>query len=291
MTETSIAAETNPVGVTPWILMPLPDQDFDPTESAIPWKACTSRGWRVAISTEHGTVPRPDQHKLKGPLPGLLSAGAKAQAAYQQMQKDPSYQHPIPYAEIDANQYEAILLPGGDAPGMRQYLESSSLQEKVLQFFRRHKLIGAICHGALVVARTVDPETGRSVLYGYKVTALPKSLDRFAYRADLWLTRYGYIMYSCCVADEVRACLARPEDLSPGPSVFAPYVISDRNLITARWYMEAELFAERFAAALQQRMQVEEACLLTANPPAPAHHESPSATAAGAGESFRKELL
>jgi len=40
--------ETNPDGMnfarlTPNILMPLPDHDFDPTGAAIPWKVCTSR--------------------------------------------------------------------------------------------------------------------------------------------------------------------------------------------------------------------------------------------------------
>ncbi len=30
---------------TPRNLMPLPDHDSDPTEAAIPWQACTSRGW------------------------------------------------------------------------------------------------------------------------------------------------------------------------------------------------------------------------------------------------------
>jgi len=254
MTETDII-EMNPSRVTPIILMPLPDRDFDPTESAIPWKVCTSREWRVAFSTEHGNIAQADPHKLNGPLPGLLSAGAKAQAAYQQMTQDPFYQRPIPYAEIDPNQYEGILLPGGDAPRMRQYLESSILQNKVLQFCQQDKLIGAICHGALVLARTIDPQTGRSVLYGHKVTALPKSLDRLAYLLDSWLVKYGYIMYSCCVAEEVRACLKHPEDFYKGPSILVPYVVSDGNLITSRWYVEAELFASRFAEVLQQRMQ------------------------------------
>jgi hypothetical protein len=39
------------------VLMLLPDHDFDPTETAIPWKTCTSRGWNITISTENGTVP------------------------------------------------------------------------------------------------------------------------------------------------------------------------------------------------------------------------------------------
>jgi putative intracellular protease/amidase len=152
--------EMNPGKVPPSILMPLPDQDFDPTEAAIPWKACTSRGWKVAISTEQGNVAQADPHKLKGPLPGLLSAGARAQAACLEMTQDPASQHPIPYAEIDPSRYNALLLPGGDAPGVRQYLDSSILRSKVLQFWQQGKLIGAICHGMLVLARTIEPQTG-----------------------------------------------------------------------------------------------------------------------------------
>jgi len=239
------------------ILMPLPDQDFDPTESAIPWKVCALHGWVVEFSTEHGNIAQTDLNKLKGPLPGLLSASKNAQAAYQQMTQDQYFQHPIPYAEIDPDKYEALLLPGGDAPGVRQYLESPVLQRKVLQFWQKDKLIGALCHGLLVLARTIDPQTKRSVLYGHKVTALPKSLDRLGYRLDSWFLKHGYIMYSSCVAEEVCACLEHPGDYSPGPNIFAPYVVSDGNLVTSRWYLDAEVFAQRFADVLQQRIQME----------------------------------
>jgi putative intracellular protease/amidase len=166
------------------------------------------------------------------------------------MTQDPAFQHPIPYAEIDPDRYLALLLSGGDGLRMRQYLDSTVLQGKVLQFWQQGKLIGAICHGVLVLARTIDPGTGRSVLYGRKVTAPPRSLDRAGYLLDSWLVRHGYIMYSSCVADEVRACLERPEDFSTG-SLLAPYAVTDGNLVTARWYMDAELFAERFVDALQ----------------------------------------
>jgi len=244
----------NPGGVSPAILMPLPDQDFDPSESAIPWKVCTSRGWRVVISTEHGNVPQADSHKLKGPLPGLLSASGKAREAYREITHDSSYQHPVPYAKIDPDQYQAILLPGGDAPGMRQYLENPVLRSKVLLFWQQGKIIGAICHGVLVLARTIDPQTGLSVLYGHQVTALPRSLDRFGYLLDRWLLKRGYIMYSCCVAEEVRACLEHPEDFINGPGTLVAYALCDGNLITSRWYWDAELFSERFADELQRRI-------------------------------------
>ena len=266
-------ADTNITGmdngrVNPRILMPLPDQDFDPTESAIPWKECTSRGWRVAFSTEHGNVAQADLKRLKSPLPGLLSAGAKVLAAYKQMTQDPSYQHPIPYAEIDPDRYKALLLSGGDGLRMRQYLESQALQGKVLQFCKQGKLIGAICHGVLVLTRTIDPQTGRSVLYGHKVTVLPRSLDRFGYLLYSRLLKLGYLMYPRCVAEEVRAYLEQPDDISNGLSILVPYVFTDGNLITSRWYMDSERFAQRFADELQQRIQAESATMQAMNQPA-----------------------
>ncbi len=244
-----------PVSELTSILIPLPDRDFDPTECAIPWRVCSSRGYTVEFSTECGNVAQGDLLKLSGPLPGLLSAAEDARAAYRQMIEDPAYKNPVAYADIDPDQYEAILLPGGDTPRMRQYLESPVLRTQVLQFWQQGKFVGAICHGVLVLARTIDPQTGRSVLYGHKVTAPPKSLDRAGYLIDRWLVKRGYIMYSCCVADEVRMCLEHPKDLSNGSSTFVPYVVSDGNLITARWYLDAQLFAERFADELQQRVR------------------------------------
>ena len=244
-------------GLTPSILIPLPDHDFDPTECAIPWQVFNSHGWEVTFSTEHGNVALADPNLLRGPILGPLGAGAKALAAYEQMTQEPAYQHPIPYAEIDPGRDQAILLPGGHSLGMRQYLESRELRNKVLQFWQQDKLIGAICHGMLVLTRTIDPQTGHSILYGHKVTALPQSLDRTAYLLNGRLLRRGYVLYSCYVAEEVRACLERPEDFYPGPGVMTRYVVSDGNLITARWSLDADLFAERFAEALEQRMRAE----------------------------------
>ena len=37
-------------------LPPLPDNDFDPSESSFPWKYCIDRGWKVTFATENGDV-------------------------------------------------------------------------------------------------------------------------------------------------------------------------------------------------------------------------------------------
>jgi putative intracellular protease/amidase len=239
------------------ILMPLPDFDFDPTESAIPWQVLQSHRWKVVFSTETGSAAQGDLTKLKGPLPGLLTASKEARTAYREMVQTPAFQHPVPYKEITADQYAAIILPGGDGPRMRQYLENQVLQEKVLEFRQKHKLVGAICHGILVLARTINPQTGRSILYGHKITALPKLLDRAAFRLDSWFLRRGYIMYPKCVADEVCDCLQSPKDFSKGPGLFTPYAVSDGDLITARWYLDAAVFAENFSEELEQRLRVD----------------------------------
>ncbi len=247
------AAGASPQSVIRPILMPLPDHDFDPTEAAIPWKTCTSHGLMVAFSTENGSVPEGDPHRLEGPLPGLLTASQSARAAYKEMTQDPAYRKPIPYVSIDSSHFEALILPGGDAPGVRQYLDSSLLRSKVLQFCQQDKLIGAICHGILVLARTIDPRTGRSVLFGRKVTTVPKTLDRFAYLADRLLLKHGYVMYQRCVADEVRGCLQHFRDLSFGRGLFRPYAVQDRTLITSRWYLDAELFSQLFTKEIEHQ--------------------------------------
>ena len=256
MVETSVNG-SKALSITPSILMPLPDYDFDPMESAIPWQACILRGWKITFSTETGSVPQCDGNKLTGPLPGYLSASKNARAAYQQMIEDPAYQHPIPYATIDPEHYQAMLLPGGDGLRVRQYLDSTLLQSKVLQFWQQEKLIGAICHGVLVLARTIDPQSGHSVLYSSKVTATPKVLDRLAYRLDSWVVKHGYVMYKHCVADEVRACLENQQNYSEGNGLFTPYSVVDGNLVTARWFLDAELFAQRFTETLQHKMIID----------------------------------
>ena len=186
------------------ILMPLPDHDFDPTEAAIPWKACSLQGWKIAISTETGNIPEGDLHRLEGPLPGLLSASQNARLAYREMTQDPAYRQPIPYEGIDPSQYEALLLPGGDGLRVRQYLDNSLLRSKVLQFYEQHKLIGQYAMeswcwrehsitglgGASYTAIRSLPYPSRLIVSGTWSTAGFSSMDTSCIRVA-WLMRYA----------------------------------------------------------------------------------------------------
>jgi putative intracellular protease/amidase len=236
------------------ILIPLPDNDFDPTEAATPWKLCSERGWKVTFATEEGRVAAADHRLLMGPICGPLGAGPKGLAAYHAMIQTKAFQNPIRYSEIDPLDYNAVSLTGGHAPGMKQYLESEELQQKMVAFWKQNKVMGAICHGVLVLSRAINPETGKSILYGFKVTALTKDLEMTGYVLTFWLLGRRYRTYDCYVADEVRDVLGDPEDFTNGKSMLIPFTVRDRNLITARWPLDAMKYSIGFADLIEQNL-------------------------------------
>jgi putative intracellular protease/amidase len=138
---------------------------------------------------------------------------------------------------------------------MRQYLGSAVLQEKVATFWSTGKPVGAICHGVLVLARTTDPSTGRSVLHERRTTCLPKFMERGAYLATAWRLGRYYRTYPAYVQDEVVAALDTPGHFERGPRGTArgtrtddgpAFVVEDGSYVSARWPGDAYLFARRF---------------------------------------------
>lgn len=235
----------------PHVLIPLPDNDFDPTESATPWRVCVDRGWRATFATEEGKVAAADRRLLMGFVRGPLGAGPMGLRDYKRMTEAPEYQKPIRYDEINVDDYDAILLTGGHAPGMKQFLESKVLQEKVVGFFKQNKGVGAICHGLLVLARTIAPPTGKSVLYDYNTTSLTKLLEMIGYVSTFWLLGRRFRTYDTYVEDEVVAALRDPRQYSRG-WLFVPHVVVDRNLVTSRyWLFDVVSYSEKFAETVE----------------------------------------
>ncbi|HEY6411372.1 MAG TPA: type 1 glutamine amidotransferase domain-containing protein, partial [Ktedonobacteraceae bacterium] len=226
------------------VIIPLPDRDFDTTEVSIPWKYFVEAGLQVTFSTEAGQMGQTDPRLLTGVIFGQLGAKPDAIAAYRELEKNEAFRHPIPYESIDPQEYDVLLLPGGHAKGMRQYLGSKVVQNKALEFIKQNKVVGAICHGVLVLARTIDPETGRSVLYGRRLTGLTKRLERAGYYLTFWRLGDYYRTYPEYVEDETVNALKESSDFRHGGSINKPFVVEDGNLITARYPADARLFAQ-----------------------------------------------
>ncbi len=244
------------------VLIPIPNQDFDPTEAGVPWRMLRDRGHRLVFATPDGRAGQADTMMISGNGLGVLGpfmkADANGRSAYEEMARSPDFQHPISYDAIRAENFEALLLPGGHAPGMKLYLESARLQAVVAAFFHAGKPVGAICHGVLLCARSFGAN-GKSVLYGRKTTGLTRRLELTA-RALTWLHLLNYHQtYSPTVEDEVRAVLARPDHFITGPAsvrrdspakLHLGFTVRDRNYLSARWAGDAHRFAADFADML-----------------------------------------
>jgi putative intracellular protease/amidase len=232
------------------VVMPLPDRDFDTTESSVAWATFVRSGCDVIFATEHGRAPECDPHLLKTGWFNPLPAGAEALAAYRAMTARPEFQRPITYLDIKADDFDAIHLSGGHAPGMRQYLDSEVLQRAVVDFHRAGKLIGAICHGVLVPARAIDPVTGKSVLDGHAATTLTLPLEKWAFRITVLRTGLRYRTYWKYTETEVREAVGKTGRVERGESAEKPFAVSDGQFVTGRYPPDVPLYAETFIKKL-----------------------------------------
>jgi putative intracellular protease/amidase len=240
------------------VLIPLPDRDFDVTEVSVPWRVLRDAGHHVVFGTERGgTVPAADPRLLTGVLFGQLGAAPDAKRCYGEMTGSEEFSATVAWDELDPAGFDGLLLPGGHAPGMRQYLGSAVLQEQVGRFWQLGRPVGAICHGVLVLARTREAGTSRSVLAGCQTTCFPKYMERAAYVVTAWRLGRYYRTYPAYVEDEVRACLDAPDSqFRRGPLTLsargsatddtAAFVVQDGRYVSARWPGDAYLFARRF---------------------------------------------
>src|ERR1700739_2981115 len=274
------------------VLIPIPDRDFDPTEVAISWQVLRANRHRVVFATESGSPGVADDIMVTGrgldlwsaiPVLGaitvvgrMLRANKDARRAYHDMVGSLEYQLPSSWGEAPLDGIDALLLPGGHrARGMRSYIDSDTLHRLVVDAFARGLKVAAICHGVLLAARSVDPPTGASVLYGRRTTALTWALERPAGRltriprfwnADYYRTyteKPGQPAGYMSVQSEVTRALKDPADfcdVERGSQHWRmktsgmvrdtttdsrpAFVVDDGGYVSARWPGDTHTFAK-----------------------------------------------
>ena len=239
------------------VLIPLPSYGFDPTETAIPWKLLSKAGLEMVFTTPTGTKSSPDVRMLKGNNLGIwrsiLQARQDAVDACIEMQLSQSFCNPLKYDDVKEKDFAALLLPGGHDKGVKEYLESEVLQSHVVDFFNAKKPVGAICHGVVLAARSIDPKSNRSVIHKYRTTSLLKSQELLAYNLTrLWLKDYYLTYPEITVEDEVKSVLSNEDNYVKGPSPFfrdsesklqRGFFVRDKNYLSARWPGDAYNFS------------------------------------------------
>ncbi|SHL42021.1 ThiJ/PfpI family-like [Bradyrhizobium lablabi] len=280
------------------VLIPLPARDFDPSEAAVSWRVLVTSGHVVCFATPDGRPAVADDMMLTGrgldpwgaipllgrlPLVGLLMrANRDARRTYGEMIADANYVAPQRWDAVDPMAFDGLLLPGGHrARGMREFLESEILQRHVVSFFEAEKPVAAVCHGVLLVARSISKRTGRSALWGYQTTALTWAFESSAWSVAritrfwdpnyyrTYLEQAGQPKGFMSVQQEVTRALARADDFRDVPREDPDYrrktsglardsiddetpafVVRDRNYVSARWPGDAHTFAKTFAGML-----------------------------------------
>jgi putative intracellular protease/amidase len=283
------------------VLMPLPAFDFDPTEAAVSWRILSDAGHDVVFATPSGQQGAADDLMVTGRgldpwgwIPWVrnvtvvgraLRADAAGRSVYAALSEDAAFQSPLHWGAARRSAYDALVLAGGHrARGMRDYLESTEVQQMAIDSFRADKPVGAICHGVLVAARAIDPVSGRSVLYGRRTTALTWALEQRAWGVAHWTRFWDSNYYRTYIEEpgqgwgyasvqrEVTRALADPSDFEDVPRGAPDYrrktsgrsrdslndsrpawVVRDGDYVSARWPGDAHTFARTFVEVLAER--------------------------------------
>lgn len=221
----------------------------DPTEIAIPWKLLKEQGYEVVFSTPTGGKAKADEVMITGkglgPFKGILRARKDARMAYAEMEEDQAFCAPTKYADLKESDFDAIFLPGGHDKGVKEYLESKLLQDLIVQFFKSEKPVAGICHGIILIARSIDQETGKSVIANYKTTSLLKTQELAAFNMTrIWKGDYYLTYPETTVQEEVTSLLENEANFVEGPrplfrdrmdNLKVGFVVRDRNYVSGRW--------------------------------------------------------
>jgi putative intracellular protease/amidase len=263
------------------ILIPIPNKDFDPSETSYPWKIMKFEyNFEIIFSTENGEKGETDKVVLEGKnldfLMNLIfsifpfKTPDLAKKTYSELENDINFKNPIKWSEINIDDYDGVWIPGGHANGMRQMLNSEFLQNKISEFWATKKPIAAVCHGVILLARSKDKKTGKSVLFNKKTTSITNYQERFAQLVTKWKLGDYYQTYPESTEDEIKRAVYDKTDVestislnkekklydnghfSLGLGTFDnpendAFIVEDENYLSGRWPGDVCLLSHRFA--------------------------------------------
>lgn len=200
------------------------DYGHDPSETAIPYAAFVSAGFSITFVTESAACPRCDAKMLEGITQKLLGAKATVIAEYNKMIESSEWKSPVSWSTpgFSLTQFDLVFLPGGHEKSVRQVIDSQTVHSLLAEYFPltqkpAKKVVGAVCHGVMVLSETKVEGTGKSVLYGCKTTALPTRFEQLAFWGTRAFLGDYYKTYGACsenVEESVRTYTSKRETTS-----------------------------------------------------------------------------
>ncbi|QKW22243.1 type 1 glutamine amidotransferase domain-containing protein [Kitasatospora sp. NA04385] len=186
-------------------------------EAATPYRALHAAGHQIVVATPGGVVPPVDPASL-GPDANGGAEGARDIA--DTLAGMTALDHPLAIADVDLDDYDAVLYPGGHGP-MEDLARDADSGRLLTRALASGKPLAVVCHGPAALLAAVDPATGRNAFAGRRVAAFTdaeETLAGFADRAP-WL---------------LQTRLAEAGLTVDPTAPWTPHVVVDGNLITGQ---------------------------------------------------------
>ncbi len=211
-----------------------------------PWYAFTEKGYSVTIFSPDGGACAADSFSDPRDASGysssdLISMGFIATPALAAL-----VEHTAPVASLNVDDFDAIVVAGGQAP-MYTIEQSPALQQKFVEVYERGKIAAALCHGVAIL-RYARLSSGALLATGKTVTGFANVEEDFADNA-VWSA--GYLSRDTHVQpwrieDEMKRIGANYVQAG----LWRGFAIRDGNLITGQQNFSGGETAQLVIAAL-----------------------------------------
>jgi DJ-1/pfpI-family transcriptional regulator len=204
-------------------------------EALGPYKVFRDAGCRIVVATPGGVRPTADAQSLTAEFNG---GEAGAQRMREALEAATELTEPIPVADVVAEDYDVIFIPGGWGP-MEDLAVDPPSGALLTSFAATGRPLALVCHGPAALLATIDAG-GASPFTGYHLTGLANAEERANGLAD----RAKWLLQDRLVSD----LHADYSEVAP----FEPHVVVDRNLFTGQNPASATPLAQRVVEAIGQ---------------------------------------
>jgi putative intracellular protease/amidase len=205
-------------------------------ELIAPMRVFADAGVDVTIASPGGVRPTVDEGSLSAEVVGGEDEAAELRVALEAL--DDLLAAPVPLADISADDYDGVFIPGGHGP-MEDLAVSEELGRLLVSMVDDGRIIGAVCHGPAALLSAMRPD-GSWAFAGRELSGFTNEEETQAGLADRapWL-----------LEDRMRQAGGL---MSTGPA-WQPYSVVDDNVVTGQNPASSTEVAQKTVEALDQR--------------------------------------
>ncbi|WP_299538197.1 type 1 glutamine amidotransferase domain-containing protein [uncultured Streptomyces sp.] len=185
-------------------------------EAAAPYEAFKGAGHQVVVATPGGVEPTVDRGSL---APGANGGQEGADRVAATLEAMTELREPVRLEDVELEDFDAVFYPGGHGP-MEDLAVDPVSGALLVEALDSGKPLGVVCHAPAALLAAVRPD-GTPAFAGYRLTGFTNAEETQAGLADKakWLLQDRLVE----IGTDFR-------ETDP----WAPYVVTDRNLITGQ---------------------------------------------------------